>query len=334
MRRQVYCGRALFSAVAGVGIVAAALMSAETARAQPAYPSRPITMVVPFPAGGAGDMIARTMAERMRGSLGQPVIIENVTGASGSLGTGRVARAAPDGYTLGYGGTPTHVINGAVLSLRYDVAKDFQPISLMSNAPLLIVAKKAMPANDLRELIAWFKANPDKGTMATAGLAATSHLAGVLFQRETGTRFGLVPYRGSAMPDLVAGQIDMMIDPTINTLPQVRSGHIKAYAVTAKSRLTAAPEIPTVDETGLPGFFVSNWTGLFAPRGTPNVIIDKLNAAVINALADPAVRARFAGSGLEIFPREQQTPEALAAFHKAEIERWWPLIKAAGIKVE
>jgi tripartite-type tricarboxylate transporter receptor subunit TctC len=332
MRGHQYCGRA--RAFTAIAFVATAIASIEPAKAQPAYPSRPVTMVVPFPAGGAGDMVARTMAERMRAPLGQPVIIENVTGASGSLGTGRVARSAPDGYTLGYGGTPTHVINGAVLALRYDVAKDFQPISLMSNAPLLIVTKKAMPANDLRGLIAWLKANPDKGTMATAGLAATSHLAGILFQRETGTRLNLVPYRGSAMPDLVAGQIDMMIDPTINTLPQVRSGHIKAYAVTAKGRLTAAPEIATVDEAGLPGFHVSNWTALFAPQGTPNAVIAKVNAAVVDALADPAVRSRLAGVGLEIFPREQQMPEALAAFHKAEMERWWPIIKASGIKAD
>lgn len=321
-----------FTAVS-FGAVAMVPVSVETAKAQ-AYPSRPITIVVPFPAGGAGDMVARTMAERMRAPLGQPIIIENVTGASGSLGTGRVARSAPDGYTLGYGGLTTHVINGAVLALRYDVARDFEPIALMSNAPLLIVTKKVMPAKNLGELIAWLKANPNKATMATAGLAATSHLAGLLFQRETGARFGLVPYRGSAMPDLMAGQIDMMIDPTINTLPQVRAGHIKAYAVTAKRRLVAAPEIPSVDEAGLPGLYVSNWTALFAPRGTPNAAIGKLNAAVVGALADPAVRARLAGLGLEIFPREQQTPEALAAFHKAEIETWWPIIKASGIRAE
>lgn len=332
MRRSEHWTKALAFTAVSVGVVAA-FASVETVRAQ-AYPSRPITMVVPFPAGGAGDMVARTVADRMRGPLGQAVVIENVTGASGSLGTGRVVRSAPDGYTLGYGGTNTHVINGAVLALQYDVARDFQPISLMSNAPLLIVAKKAMPAKDLGELIAWFRANPGKGTMATAGLAASSHLAGVLFQQETGTRFGLVPYRGSAMPDLMAGQIDMMIDPTINTLPQVRSGHIKVYAVTAKHRLVAAPEIPTVDEAGLPGFYVSNWTGLFAPQGTPQAVIAKLNAAVVHALADPAVRTRLASLGLEIFPREQQMPEALAAFQKAEIERWWPLIKAAGIKAD
>ena len=335
MRRKEQLVRTLAIGVAGAAVLAATLGGTGRAAAQ-VYPSRPITMVVPFPAGGAADTLARTMAERMRISLGQSVIIENVTGASGSIGAGRVARAAPDGYTLGLGNTPTHVINGAVLALPYDVVKDFQPISLMSNAPLLIIAKKAMPANDLKELVAWLKANPDKALQGTSGMAAPSHLAGVLFQKETGTRFGFVPYRGgtAAMPDLIAGQIDMMIDPVANSLPVVRAGSIKAYAVTAKNRSAAAPDIPTVDEAGAPGVHVSNWTALFAPKATPNAVIAKLNAAVVEASADPAVRARLADFGYEIFPREQQTPEALAAFHKAEIEKWWPIIKAAGIKAE
>ena len=300
------------------------------------YPARPITMVVPFPAGGGLDTIARTMAERMRASLGQPVIIENVTGASGSLGAGRVARAASDGYTLVLGNFPTHVINGAILPLRYDVAKDFQPISLITNAPLVIVAKKAMPVNDLKELMAWLKANPDKASMGTSGPAGTLHLAGVLFQKESGTRFRFVPYRGEAalMQDLMAGQIDMMIVGPGNSLPQVRDGHIKAFAVTAKNRLAAAPDIPTVDEAGLPGLYVLNWQALFAPKGTPRAIVDRLNAAVVDALADPAVRTRLAGFGYEFFPREQQTPEALGSLQRADIEKWWPLIKAAGIRVE
>jgi tripartite-type tricarboxylate transporter receptor subunit TctC len=301
-----------------------------------AYPARPITLVVPFPAGGALDTLARTVAERMRASLGQSVIIENVTGASGSIGAGRVARAAGDGYTLVLGNFATHVINGAVLALRYDVARDFQPISLTSNAPLLIVVNKAMPANDLKELIAWLKANPDKASMGTSGLAGILHLAGVLFQKETGTRFGFVPYRGNApaIQDLMAGQIDILIDSAGSSLPQVRDGHIKAFAVTAKNRLAAAPDIPTVDEAGLPGLYVLNWQALFAPKGTPKPIVAKLNAAVVDTLADSAVRERLAGFGYEFFPREQQTTEALAAFHKAEIEKWWPIIKASGIKAE
>jgi tripartite-type tricarboxylate transporter receptor subunit TctC len=311
------------AAIAGIGPAAAQ-----------AYPARPVTLVVPFPAGGAGDTIARTIAERMRLSLGQPVVIENVTGASGSLGTGRVARAAPDGYTLGYGGMQTHVINGAALALRYDVEQDFRPIALMTDAPLVVVAKKAIPANDLGGLIAWLKANPDKASMATGGLAATSHLAGTLFQRQTGTRFGLVPYRGSAMQDLMAGQIDLMMDPALTALPPVRAGAVRGFAITAPHRLATAPEIPTVDEAGAPGLHVSNWTALLAPRGTSDPVIAKLNAAVVEALADASVRKRIAALGPELFPRAKQTPEALAAFHKAEMERWWPLIKAAGIKLD
>lgn len=335
MRGNVHWISTLAAGAAGIAVLAATLAGVGTAAAQ-TYPSRPITLVVPVPAGGAGDMVARTIAERMRVSLGQPVIVENVTGASGSIGTGRVARAAPDGYTLGYGGMSTHVVNGAILTLLYDVAKDFQPISLMSNAPLLIVSKKAMPAKDLGGLITWLKANPNKASMGTSGVAAPSQLAGVLFQQKSGTRFGFVPYRGSAqaLQDLMAGQIDMMIDPTASSLPVVRADSIRAYAVTAKDRLASALDIPTVDEAGLPGLYVSNWTALFAPRGTPNAVIAKLNAAVVDALADPAVRTRLAGSGIETFPREQQTPNALAAFHKAEIAKWWPLIKAAGIKAE
>jgi tripartite-type tricarboxylate transporter receptor subunit TctC len=301
-----------------------------------AYPSRPLTMIVPFAAGGPADTVGRIMAESMRASLGQSVIVENVAGASGSIGVGRLARAAPDGYTFGHGGMPTHVLNGAVFNLPYDLIRDFQPVSLIASAPLLIVAKKAMPAADLQELIAWLKANPDKATQGTGGVGAASHVAGVFFQQVSGTRFALAPYRGAgpAMQDLVAGQIDLMIDPASNTLPQVRAGRIKAYAVTERRRLTAAPEIPTVDEAGLPGFHILNWQGFFAPKGTPPAAVARLNAAIVDALADPAVRARLADLGQEIFPREQQTPEALAARQKAEIEKWWPIIKAAGLKGE
>jgi tripartite-type tricarboxylate transporter receptor subunit TctC len=300
------------------------------------YPSRPITIIVPFPAGGPSDTLARILAERMRVSLGQPIIIENVTGASGSIGAGRVARAAPDGYTLSLGTSTTHVINGAVLTLQYDVLNDFEPVSLLATNPQLIVARKTMPAKDLKELIAWLKANPDKESQGTSGAGSAIHLAGVLFQKVTGTRFQFVPYRGAtpALQDLVAGQIDIMIDLASNSLPQVRAGTIRAYAVTAKSRLATAPDIPTVDEAGLPGFYVSAWHALFAAKGTPKNVIAKLNAAVVDALADPVVRQRLADLGNETPPREQQTPEALAAFHKAEIEKWWPIIKAANIKSE
>src|SRR5215475_1426194 len=231
------------------------------------YPSRPVTMIVPFPAGGSTDAIARILAERMRVSLGQPVVIENVGGAGGSIGVGRVARAAPDGYTLDVGQWDTHVANGATFPLSYDVVKDFEPVALLSSNPFLILAKKAMPADDLKGLVTWLKANPDKASQAipTAG----SHVAGILFQKETGTRFAFVPYRGGgpAMQDLVAGQIDLMIIQAAVAVPQVRAGAIKAYAVTTGSRFAAAPDIPTVDEAGLPGIHISGWFALVCAQG-------------------------------------------------------------------
>jgi len=293
-------------------------------------------MIVPFPAGGPSDTLARVLSEHMRGSLGQPIVIENVAGASGSIGVGRVARAAPDGYTLTLGNWPTHVINGAVYALPYDLRTDFEPVSLIANNPQLIVAKKAMPAQNLGEFIGWLRANPDKASKGTSGVGSAIHVAGVFLQKETGTRFQFVPYRGGApaMQDLAAGQIDFMIDLAANALPHVRAGSIKAYAVTDKRRLPSAPEIPTVDEAGVPGLHVSTWFGLWGTKGTPKTVVTKLNAALVEALADPAVRKRFADLGQEMFPREQQTPQALAAFHKAEIEKWWPIIKAAGIKAE
>jgi tripartite-type tricarboxylate transporter receptor subunit TctC len=300
------------------------------------YPSRPVTMVVPFPAGGSTDTIGRVMADGMRGSLGQSVIIENVGGASGNLGVGRVARAAPDGYTLILGSWPTHVLNAAIFTLPYDPLNDFEPVSLVAAQPLFIIARKAMLARDLTELVAWLKANPDKATQGTAGTGGASHLAGVFFQKATGTRFQFVPYRGSApaMQDLLAGQIDMMIDLAASATPQVRAGNVKAYAVTAKSRLAAAPDVPTVDEAGLPGYYVLSWHAVWAPKTTPKPVVAKLNAAVVEALADPAVRKRLADVGQEIFSREQLTPEALSAYHKAEIEKWWPMVRAANIKSE
>jgi tripartite-type tricarboxylate transporter receptor subunit TctC len=316
-------------------VFAVAWTTIGTGQAQ-VYPSRPITMVVPLPAGSAFDVTARLLAERMQVSLGQPVIVENVTGASGSIGTGRVARAVPDGYTLCFGGVGTHVINGAVLALPYDVLKDFEPVSLIATAQMLIVAKKAMAPNNLKGLIAWLKANPGKAVQGTGGPGSLTHVAGISFQKETGTRFGSVPYRGAgaAINDLVAGHIDIMIDLAPNSLPHVRTRTIKAYAITAKTRLAAAPAIPTVDEAGLPGFYISAWQAVWAPRGTPMADIAKVNAAIVDALADPTVGSRLAELGQDSFPREQQTPEALGALQKAEIEKWWPIIKAANIKAE
>jgi tripartite-type tricarboxylate transporter receptor subunit TctC len=317
-------------------ILLAAFGATPTAYAQ-TYPARPVTLVVPFAAGGPVDVLARIMAERMKVSLGQPVIIENVAGAAGSLGVGRVARAAPDGYTLSIGpGSSTHVINAAIYALQYDVVKAFEPISLIGTMTELIVARKSMPADDLKGLIAWLKANPGKATQGTSGVGSAGHVAGVFFQNLTDTKFAFVPYRGlaPAMQDMLAGQVDLMIDVPTSSGPQVRAGAIKAYAVTAKQRLASMPDIPTVDEAGLPGLHATVWYALWAPRGTPKDVVGKLNAAVAEALADPAVRARLAEIGQEVVPREQQNPDALAALQKSEIEKWWPIIKGANIKGE
>jgi tripartite-type tricarboxylate transporter receptor subunit TctC len=314
---------------------AAALPVARIASAQ-AYPTRPITIIVPFPAGAPLDTLARVIGERMRGVLGQPAIVENVSGAAGTLGVGRVARAAPNGYTIGIGNFSTHVVNGATYTLQYDLLRDFEPVALVASNPQLIVSKNAVPAKDLAELIVWLKANPDKASQGTGGVGTLGHVTGVLFQKETGTRFQFVPYRGSppALQDLMGGQIDLMIDQSSGPLPHVRAGKIRAYAVTARKRLDSAPDIPTVDEAGLPGFYRSMWSAFWAPKGTPKDIIAKLNAAIVDALADRSVRSQLTELGQEISQGDQQTPEALGKFHKAEIEKWWPIIKAANIKGE
>jgi tripartite-type tricarboxylate transporter receptor subunit TctC len=313
---------------------AAALpLAPRLARAQ-SYPARQITMIVPFAAGGPSDTVGRILADRMRTSLGQTVVIENVPGAGGSIGVGRVARAAPDGYTFGMGISSTQVVNPVIYSLPYDVQTDFEPITLLASNPHFIVAKKANPANDLKEFIAWLKANPDKATAGTAGAGSPPHVGAVFFQNLTGTRFGYVPYRGGgpAMQDLVAGQIDMMVDAPATVVPQLRAGTIKAFALAAKSRLASAPNVPTTDEAGLPGFHFSAWFAFLAPKGMTKPMVERLNAAAVEALADSGVRARLAEFGLDPFPREQQTPQAVTALHKAEIATWWPIIKAAKIK--
>ena len=321
--------------VAATAMLAAALAGSGPAVAQ-TYPSRPITMIVPFPPGGATDAIARILNDRLRQAFGQPVIIENIGGAGGSIGVGRVVRAAPDGYTLNLGQLGSHVMNGAALTLNYDLVNDLEPVSMVAANPQVIAARSGFPANNLKELIAWLKANPDKASVATVGAGSPSHVSAVYFGNATGTRLNLVPYRGGgpAMQDLVANQVDLMIIQVAEAVAQAQAGRLKAFAVTAKSRLKGAPDIPTVDEAGMPGMYISFWHGLWMPRGVPKDILARVNAAVVETLADPAVRTRLAGMHQEIPPREQQTPEGLAAYHKAEIAKWWPIIKAAGIKAQ
>jgi tripartite-type tricarboxylate transporter receptor subunit TctC len=301
-----------------------------------AYPSRPIVAVVPFTAGGPTDALVRTLGERMRTSLAQPLVVENVTGAAGTIGVGRVARAAPDGYTLSIGHWSTHVINGALYQLPFDLLKDLEPVSLLTSYPMLLLTKNAVPAKDLPELIAWLKANQEKVSVGTIGVGSAAHVAAVYFQNLTGLKFQFVPYRGAApaMQDLIAGQIDVLFDHLANALPQVREGKVKAYAVTANTRSPSAPDIPTVDEAGVAGLYINIWYGLWVPKGTPKEVKAKLNAAVVEALADPKVRQQLTDLGQVIPPHDQQTPEALAAYQTAEIEKWWPIVKAANMKGE
>lgn len=324
--------RAMQCVVAGLLM---ALTGPGTASAQP-FPARPITIVVPLAAGGPTDTLARILAEGMSAALGQPVVIQNVVGASATIGVGKVVHAAPDGYTLSIGNWFTHVLNGAIHPLQYHVLTDFQPIALLADNPLLIVGRKTLPADDLKGLVEWLRANPDKATEGTSGIGSASHVSGLFFQRETSVRFQFIPYRGAApaMQDLVAGRIDLMFDQVSNALPHIRADKIKAFAVTASSRAAAAPEIPTVDEAGLPNFHISIWHALWAPKGTPKDVIAKLNAAVASALASAPIRNRLATLGQDIRPPDQQTPEVLASFHEAEIVKWWPIVRAAGIKAE
>ena len=301
-----------------------------------AYPSRPITIVVGAAAGGPTDTIARIITERMRVPLGQTIVIENNGAAAGSIAHGRIARATPDGYTLSLGHWGTHVVNAAVYTLQYDVLKDFEPVALISVSPYFIVGKRDLPANDLADLVAWLKASGDKATQGTSGAGSPGHIGGVSLQSMLGTRWLFVPYRGAnpVMQALLAGDFDWTFTTPDQGLPQIRAGRIKPYAITAKSRMALAPDIPTTDEAGLPGFHLSYWHGLWAPRGTPKAIIETLNAAVVAVLAEPAVRQRLGDIGQEIFPREQQRPESLGALQKAEIAKWWPIIKEANIRAE
>jgi tripartite-type tricarboxylate transporter receptor subunit TctC len=316
-------------------LLAATLHGTGSATAQ-GYPSRPIVIVVPFSAGGPTDALMRVLGERMRASLEQPLLVENVTGAAGTIGVAKVARATPNGYTLSVGHWSTHVINGAIYPLTFDLLKDLDPVARLTSYPMLLVAKNDIPAKDVKEFVAWVRANQDKASAGSIGVGSAAHVAGVNFQSITGLKFQYVAYRGAApaLQDLMGGQIDFLFDHLAHSLPHVRAGKVRAYAVTAPARSPSAPDIPTFDEAGVPGLHVLIWYGLWAPRGTPRDIIARLNAAVREALADPGVSKRLSDLGQVIPPPEQQTPEALAAYHKAEIDKWWPLIRAAGIKVE
>jgi tripartite-type tricarboxylate transporter receptor subunit TctC len=313
----------------------AILALSNTARAEN-FPSHPITVIVPFSAGGPSDAMMRILAERMKLTLGETVLIENVTGAGGSLGVGRTVRSAPDGYTVGFGHLGTHVANGAIYKLGYDLVADLEPVVLLPSNPMIIVSKNAVPAKSLKELLAWLKSRPAPPTAGTAGAGSGSHIAGLYFENVSGIKLQYVPYRGTgpALNDLVAGQIDVIVDQTSNSINQVRGGNIRAYAITADKRLESAPEIPTTDEAGLPGFHMTLWSGLWVPKGTPKAIIAKLNAAAVDALSDPTARKQLENLGLQMPPKEQLTPEALGAWQTAEIAKWWPIIKAADVKVE
>src|SRR6202166_338609 len=325
MRRWLTAMAATLLGLGWIGIVAAQ-----------GYPTRPITMIVPFSAGGATDTLARFLAEKMRGILGQPVIIENIAGAAGSIGVGRAVRSAPDGYTLSIGTSTTHMLIGGLYALQFGQLRDLEPIIQIGSEPLLIVGKKSLPADDLKGLIAWLKANPDKASVGIAGVGATGHLTGISFQKETGTKFQFVPYRGNApaMTDLLAGQIDFMIEPSSNFKSLIAAGSVKPFAITGRTRLPSSPDIPTADEAGLPGFFASLWYGLWVPKGTPKDIVAKLNAAMVQILANPAAKARLTELGIQTAPLDQQSPDALRTFQKAEMDRWWPIIKASGLRGE
>jgi tripartite-type tricarboxylate transporter receptor subunit TctC len=316
-----------------LGVLVLAILAGISGASAQNYPTRPITLVVPFPPGGSTDAAARIMAERMRVPLGQTIVIENVGGAGGSIGVGRVARAAPDGYTFDIGQWDTHV-GSIIYKLDYDLEKDFEPIALISNNPQLMVAKKDLPADNLKDLVAWMKANPGKINFVNQNAAA--NVTGVMFEKLTQQKVQFIPYRGAgpAMTDLVSGTVDLLVVQGAVALPQIRGGKIKALANLSPQRSASMPDIPTADETGVPGLYMSGWFGFFAPKGTPKDIIAKLNAATVEALADPAIQKRFTELGLDVAPRAQQTPEGLAAFQKTEIDKWWPIIKAAGIGVQ
>lgn len=321
--------------LAAIALAAVSVAITGAAVAQP-FPSRPVTIIVPFAAGGPSDVLARVLGERMRASLNQTVIVENTTGAGGTIGVTRAARAAADGYTVSFGHLGTHVINGAIYPLTFDLLNDLEPVGLIGGNPQMVVSKTAVPAKNLKELIAWIKSNEANVTFGTAGVGSGSHFSGLYFQSLIGTKARYVPYRGTgpAMQDLIAGNIDIIVDQASNAMPQVQSGKIRAYAITQNKRMAAGPDIPTVDEAGLPGYHIWLWSGMWVPKGTPKDVIAKLNAALQDALADAAVLKRFGDLGLDAAAANQRAPEALRAHQKAEADKWWPIIKKAGVKPE
>lgn len=300
------------------------------------YPSRPITVIVPFAAGGPSDAMMRILAEHMKQTLGQAVLVENVTGAGGSIGVGRAVRSKPDGYTVSFGHLGTHVANGAVYRLGYDLVADLEPVVLLPSNPMIIVSRTNIPAKSLADFLAWLKAQPSAASAGTAGNGSGSHIAGLYFEQVTGIKLQYVPYRGTgpAMNDLIGGQIDLIVDQTSNAINQVRAGTIRAYAVTDDKRLDGAPEIPTTDEAGLSGFHMTLWSGMWLPKGTDREIVAKLNAAAVAALDDPGVQKQMKNLGLQLPPADQLAPEALGTLQKSEIAKWWPMIKAAGVSPE
>ena len=320
--------RLLFALIASI--------AAATSAAAQTYPNKSVTIIVPFAAGGPSDALARIMGDRMKATLGQSFVVENVTGAAGSIAVGRAVKSAPDGYTISFGHLGTHVANGAIYPLPYDMLTDLEPVVLLPSNPMVVVSRGNLPATNLKELLAWLKANQDKATAGTAGAGSGAHIAGVYLQALTGLKLQYVPYRGTApaLNDLVGGQIDIIVDQASNSMQQIRAGRIRAYAITDSKRLKAAPEIPTAAEAGLPGFDMTLWSALWAPKGTPKDVIARLNAAAVEAMADDAVLKRLNDLGLEVPARDQQTPQALGVWHKAEVDKWWPIIKKAGIKPE
>jgi tripartite-type tricarboxylate transporter receptor subunit TctC len=318
-----------------IAAVAAMLAAAAGAHAQ-SYPTKPITLTIGFPAGGPSDIVARIMADHMKDTLGQPIVVESASGAGGTIAGAKVARADPDGYTILLGNWTSQVGGGAIYPLTYHVLNDFEPIALLPASYLWIIGRSDLPANNLKELVAWLKANPGKATAATVGVGSAAQMCLVDFANKSGTKFQNIPYRGGApaVRDLLGKQVDIGCLEVSQTLPHVAAGKLKPFGVVAKKHSPAAPDVPTLAEGGVPNVELIFWQGLWAPKGTPKPVIEKLNAAVRKALADPAVRARFAKLGQEIPSSDEQTPEALARHHKAELDKWWPAMKAAGIKLK